>query len=121
MKTASLLCFIFISAGSLFAQEIDDRLLSKYSQEELQTMIETDSEQYQLLNYALDNALYVANYYSSKEGSFETILVDASNLPTFIELNLEITDRNQYFKISGVEKLLVVKSAIVLNHEMKKK
>lgn len=121
MKIASFICFIFISAGSIFAQEIDDRLLSKYSQKELQTMIDTDLHQYELLDYALDNALYVANYDSSKGGNFETILVDSSNLPTFIELNVEITDRNQYFKISGEEKLLVVKSAVILNYEMNKK
>lgn len=110
-----------ISVGSAFAQEIDDRLLSKYSQKELQKMIDTDADQYNLLDYALDNALYVANYDSSKGGDFETILVDPSDLPTFIELGLEITDRNQYFRISGEEKLLVVKSAVVLNYEMKKK
>lgn len=121
MKIASFFCFIFISLGSVFAQEIDDRLLSKYSQEELQQMIDTDSEQYQLLDYALDNALYVANYDNAKGGNFETITVNSQSLPTFIELDLEITDRNQYFKIEGEEKLLVVKSTWVLNHEMEKK
>ncbi|MDG1333123.1 MAG: hypothetical protein P8P74_12390 [Crocinitomicaceae bacterium] len=121
MKIASLLCFIFISVGSIFAQEIDDRLLSKYSQEELQTMIDTDVDQYHMLAYALDNALYLANYDSSKGGSFETISVDLNALPSFIELGIEVTDRNQYFKIEGEEKLLVVKSAIVLKYEMKKK
>ena len=121
MKIASFLCFIIISMSSAFAQEIDDRLLSKYSERELKKMIETDSDQYNLLDYALDNALYVANYDSSKGGNFETILVDANDLPTFIELGLEITDRNQYFRISGEDKLLVVKSAVILNYEMKKK
>lgn len=121
MKTASLFCFIFISLGSILAQEIDDRLLSKYSQEELQTMIESDSESYLFLLYAADNALYVANYDSAKGGDYPTISVDSQNLPDFIELNLEITDRNQYFKIEGEDKLLVVKSTWVLNHEMEKK
>lgn len=121
MKIASFLSFIFISMGSVFAQEIDDRLLSKYSQEELQLMIETDVQHYQLLDYALDNALYVANYDSAKGGKFETIAVNSKALPTFIELNLSITDRNQYFKIEGEDKLLVVKSTWVLNHEMQKK
>lgn len=121
MKIASFLCFIIISSSSLFAQEIDDRLLYKYSQEELQTMIETDADQYNMLEYALDNAIYVANYNSSKGGNFETISVDLNALPTFIELGLEVTDRNQYFKIQGEKKLLVVKSAVVLNYEMKKK
>jgi len=61
MEIASFLCFILISTVSAFAQEIDDRLLYKYSQEELQTMIDTDSDQYNMLEYALDNAIYVAN------------------------------------------------------------
>jgi len=117
MKITSFLCFIIISC-SVFAQEIDDRLLAKYSLEELQTMIETDVEQYNLLTYALDNAVYVANYDSSKGGDFEIISVDLDKLPTFAEMNLEITDQNQYFKIKGEEKLLVVKSIAVLKHQM---
>jgi hypothetical protein len=121
MKIASLLCLIFISFSSAFAQEIDERLLSKYSQEELETMIETNPDQYQLLDYALDNALYVANFNDSKGGDFELITIDPENLPSFIDMNLEISDQNQYFKIDGVEKLLVVKSTVVLNHEMNKK
>ncbi len=121
MKIASLFCLILISMSSSFAQEIDERLLSKYSQQELETMIETNSNQYDLLDYALDNALYLANFNDTKGGDFELITIDPENLPTFIEMNLEITDQNQYFKIDGVDKLLVVKSTVVLNYEMKKK
>lgn len=121
MKIASLFCLVFISVGCAFAQEVDERLLSKYSQQELETMIATNSNQYDILDYALDNALYVANYSDSKGGNFETISVNPESLPNFIELNLEIKDRNQYFKIEGEDKLLVVKSTLVLNHEMGKK
>lgn len=120
MKILNVLCFVFVSCSAVFAQEMDDRLLSRYSQEELKNMIQSDVEQYDMLDYALDNALYVANYDSSKSGDFKTISVDMVSLPTFIDLNLEILDRNQYFKIEGQEKLLVVKSTVVLKHEMKK-
>ena len=121
MKITILFCFIIISVGSVSAQEIDNRLLYKYSQNELQTMIDTDTDQYEFLEYALDNAIYVANYDCSKGGNFTSISVDVDAIPSFIELGIDISDRNQYFKIEGEEKLLVVKSAVVLKYEMKKK
>lgn len=121
MKLMSLVCFVLISMSSAFSQEIDQRLLPKYSTEELKTMITSNPEEYNMLTYALDNGMYVANYSSSKGGQFETIMVDPEALPTFIELNLEIKDQNQYFKIDGFDKLLVVKSATVLTYEMTKK
>jgi len=120
MKLLTFLSFFFLSWSAVFAQDIDERLLSRYSQEELQTMIESDVDQYNLLKYALDNALYVANYDSAKGGDFAQISVDTESLPTFLDLNLHITDQNQYYKIEGEDKLLVVKSAVVLKYEMKK-
>ena len=121
MKITSLFCLIFISLSSAFAQEIDERLLSKYSQQELETMISTNPDQYNLLDYALDNAIYVANYSDSKSDDLMVINVDLNALPNFIELNLEVTNSNQYFRIEGEEKLLVVKSTSVLNYEMGKR
>jgi hypothetical protein len=121
MKLTSLVCFVLIFVGTSYSQEIDQRLLPNYDHEELETMIATDPEKYALLIYALDNALYVSNYSSAKGGQFESIVVDPDALPTFLELNLEIMDQNQYFKIEGFDKLLVVKSTWVLNHEMQKK
>ena len=121
MKLTSLVCFVMIFVGTAFSQEIDQRLLPKYSAETLETMIASNPNQYALLVYALDNALYVSNYSSAKGGEFESIVLDPAALPTFVELDLEIKDQNQYFKIDGFDKLLVVKSTWVLNHEMQKK
>lgn len=121
MKIASFFCFLLLSVGSVFGQEIDQRLLTKYSQQELETMIATNATQYAVLDYALDNGIYIANYDNAKGGDFPTISIDPNALPTFVELNLDILDQNQYFKIEGQEKLLVVKSASVLNYEMNKK
>ena len=39
----------------------------------------------------------------------------------FIDLGLEIQGQNQYFQISGDDRLLVIKSKVVLNYEMQKK
>lgn len=121
MKLTSLVCFVLIFVGTAFSQEIDQRLIPKYSVEELETMMASNPEQYSLLAYALDNALYVSNFSSAKGGDFETIVLNPALLPTFVELDLEIKDQNQYFKIEGYDKLLVVKSTWVLNHEMEKK
>lgn len=120
MKLLTFLGFLLVSSSTLFAQEIDERLLSRYSREDLQAMIQSDIDQYNVLDYALDNALYVANYDGSKGDEFTLISVDVNSLPTYLDLNLHITDQNQYYRIEGQDKLLVVKSTWVLMHEMKK-
>ncbi|NVK66575.1 MAG: hypothetical protein HWE22_18425 [Flavobacteriales bacterium] len=120
MKLLTFLGFFFLSCSAIYAQDIDERLLSRYSQEELHKLIESDIDQYNLLEYALDNALYVANYDGAKGGDFKLISVNVESLPTFLDLNLHITDQNQYYKIEGKDKLLVVKSTSVLMYEMKK-
>lgn len=121
MKLFNVICFLFICLGSVYSQDIDERLLSKYSQDELISIMENSPEEYQMLKYALDNAMYVAPYTNVKGQTLETIAVDSDNLPSFAELNLDIKSVNQYYRIQGEDKVLVVKSTWVLNHEMDKK
>ena len=76
MKLINTICFVVISVGAINAQEIDERLLVKYSQTELELLVTNNPDEYAMLEYALDNALYVANYSKAKGHSFETIAVD---------------------------------------------
>ena len=114
ITTVSFIVF-FMSLG--LTQEIDQRLLEKYSQIELEDM---KPKHLAMLNYALDNACYISNLPEGKSVTLETIAVENLELINFINLGLDIEAQNQYYKISGQEKMLVVKSEWVLNHEMNK-
>ena len=58
MKLITTLCFSFFLGAASFSQEIDQRLLSKYTSTELNEMMESSPKEYALLDYALDNAIY---------------------------------------------------------------
>ncbi len=119
MKLITTLCFSFLISAVSFSQEIDERLLSKYTETELNEMIENSPSEYALLNYALDNAIYFANGPGDKGDQLETIEMPAEGA-TFVDLGLDITETNQYFRINGDDRLLVVKSKVVLSYEMQK-
>lgn len=115
------LFFTFFSNIS-FSQMVDQRLEKKYSKKEINQMIKDDSGQYQFLVYALDNACYTIDQPKGKDLSeFTEISLDVKSPLNFLDLGLEIKDQNQYFIIKGTNKLLVVKSNWVINHELKTK
>lgn len=120
MKLFTTLCFSFFFGALSFSQTIDSRLLEKYSKSELNEMIENSPNDYAILDYALDNGMYYSIGSNPKAASLPTIDLPEEGA-TFLDLNLEITSSNQYFKINGEDKILVVKSKWVLNHEMENK
>lgn len=120
MKLLLPLCLTLLLAGNVFSQDIDSRLLERYSSTELSALQSSNPARIALMTYALDNALYITDVPSGKEINAETITVNSESLPTYIELGLEIKNENQYFMIAGQNKMLVMKSEWVLNHEMKK-
>lgn len=101
-----------------FSQELDSRLLDRYAPEELTEMYNNNQQEYRLLVYALDNAVYLTDFPKGKDTEFESIDISGSELD-FVALGLTIKNENQYFKVVGQDKLLVVKSRLVLNHENK--
>jgi hypothetical protein len=121
MKLFSIvLVSAFCSLISL-SQEIDSRLLSRYAPEQLTEMYNNNNQEYQFLVYALDNAVYLTDTPEGKTtANFESIDLLNRNFD-FVSLGLLIKDENQYFKIAGEDKLLVVKSRLVLNYEMQNK
>jgi hypothetical protein len=115
----SLLTLFLLSASWAHSQEkIDKRLLIRYSESELTQMLENNPEEYKILTYALDNGMYIGNY-SKEKGSALTEIDRPSKNQTYIDLNFEISDQNQYYKIKGEDKVLVVKSKNVLMNELK--
>ena len=114
------LFFTFFSKIS-FSQMVDQRLEKKYSNKEI-NQIKDDLGHYHFLVYALDNACYTIDQPKGKDLSeFTEISLDIKSPLNFLDLGLEIKDQNQYFIIKGTNKLLVVKSNWVLNHELKTK
>jgi hypothetical protein len=115
------LFFTFFSKIS-FSQIVDQRLEKKYSKQEINKMIQDDPYKYHFLVYALDNACYTIDQPKDKNLSeFTQISLDVKSPLNFLDIGLEIKDQNQYFIIKGTNKLLVVKSNWVLNHELKTK
>ena len=108
---------VFCSFLSL-SQEVDSRLLDRYSVEELTEMYSNNTKEYNFLVYAIDKAVYITDVPEGKKTDFESIDISGSEL-NFVSLGLEIKDVNQYFKVVGENKLLVVKSRYVLNKESK--
>lgn len=115
------LFFTFFSKIS-FSQMVDKRLEKKYSNKEINQIIKDDPGHYHFLLYALDNACYTIDQPKGKDlTEFTEISLDLKSPLNFLDLGLEIKDQNQYFIIKGTNKLLVVKSNWVLNHELKTK
>lgn len=119
MKVLAILAILLLPAGA-FAQNYDQRLLSSYDAASLNQIEKEDPHTLKLLTYALDNGMYVTENGNGKGMQLTEIEVPAS-ATSFADLNLHITDQNQYFKVKGEDKILVVKSFWVLNNELENK
>lgn len=110
-------------SGYSISQKVDETLSKNYSSEEMKTLKKVDSKKYELINFSLQNACYVIDNPAGKNTlEFQVISVPNLNKLNFQDLGLSIIeDQNQYFRIEGTNKLLVVKSTWVLNYEMSKK
>ena len=117
MKSILIIISIVATSFSAVAQSnnIDKRLLSKYSVEELNAIKKETPQQYQILNYCLDKAWYLSPLPVEKmkknDGRIGAIKIkDIKNI-NFFELNIELIQNDyQYFAIEGTEQMLVVKS-----------
>lgn len=123
MKHFLILTISLLTCGYSISQKVDETLSKKYSSEEMKTLKKVDSKKYELINFSLQNACYVIDNPSGKNTvEFQVISVPNMNKLNFQDLGLSIIeDQNQYFRIEGTNKLLVVKSTWVLNYEMSKK
>ena len=118
-----LIVLLSIISVTTFSQEIDLRLLNRYSQDELIEMKNNNINEYEFLIYALDHSIYTTIMSDEKYNGLDIKSIDITNKDlNFIALDIQILDNtNQYYKIVGDNKLLVVKSRYVLNQEIKQK
>lgn len=119
--------FLLVASLSISAQNTpdpDERLLAKYSQDELNQMIKSNPDEIRYLNFCADNAFYIAEFPKEKSedknvGSISIKDVDNFN---FFELGVEIIDNNYSFlKIEGTDKMLVVRSRKHILENLNKK
>lgn len=115
---SSVVFFLLVSSVTWSQEKIDKRLLTKYSVEELKAIEINNPNEIKVMNYALDNGMYIANYSQQKGDVLVEIEAPKKN-QTYIDLNFQLLDQNQYFKIKGEDQLLVVKSKGVLMNELK--
>lgn len=119
MKLLLSAAFLTLSIGFVSAQNYDSRLLKKFSNDELAAMEQNDPKSLNRYEYALDHAMYVTDIPSGKSADLQVITLNGEG-QTFADLGLDIINSNQYFKIEGTDKMLVVKSIWVLDNEMGK-
>ena len=126
MRKSAFTIFFFISFvnfSTVFAQNIDERLLVKYDKVELQTMLESQPQQYQFLINALDKGMFIAEIPAEKKEdiSFDgTLNIDPNATHTFLTIGKEITDRYQYYKIEGTNMMVGILPRIFLDPELQK-
>ena len=127
MKRLLFLILFATSALSISAQKsgIDERLLVKFSAEEMKKLQIEDPEELKYLTYCIENAFSIGK--TSKEkiksqpDNYGAIKLKSLPINNFFELNLNINNRTaQYFLINGTEKVLVVKSKYRILKELKK-
>jgi transcription termination factor NusB len=119
MKSTFILLFSILISSISLSQEFDKRLEKAYTSNQLTTMQKENPAQLKMLNYALDNALYVIDMPKEKMSEIQkSITYDLKKKATFLELGLTIQKENQYLKINGLDKVLVVKSEWMLLNEL---
>ncbi|MCH2230856.1 MAG: hypothetical protein MK105_10970 [Crocinitomicaceae bacterium] len=119
MKLISIVLMSICCSFVSFSQELDSRLLERYSSLELAELAKDNPAEYKFLVHALDNAIYIIDLPKGKEVELESIEIKGKEL-NFIDLGLSIEDRTQHFKVIGEDKLLVVKSRHLLNLNLNK-
>lgn len=111
----------FATVVTGYSQTTDNRLLSVYSESEINQIKQTDITLYNALIYGLDNATYITAI--PKEKKMENL--KSITLPkgdyTFASLGIKIEELSQFFQINGTDKMLVVKSIHVLKNELENK
>ena len=108
----------------LFGQktEFDSRLLVKYSVEELNKIEKENPSEIRFLTYCLNNAFYIGEFPTGKEGSKQLQKINGIkdlNKINFFSLEIELKDQLQYFLLENEGKLLVVEAKNVLRHKFK--
>jgi hypothetical protein len=104
-----LLIFTTISVSAQNGH--DERLLERYSADELTELKTNTPEEYTTLVKALETGISIGKIPSKKEVKFDgEIEADLSKEQTYISLGIELKENvYQYFKIKGTDKMVIVR------------
>ena len=132
-KTHSSIYFTSFFEPNNLLSKLQSRASKSYSNKELKEISQNNSNEIELLNYAIDHACYIVKKpvlektsNTSAEGTtIKLPFIEIKNQPNldlkkvkFTDLQLKIIDRNQYFLIKDSNQMLVVKSKWVLQNEI---
>jgi hypothetical protein len=118
-KLFLIACFGAFFCAYTMAQDVDQRLLVKYSEAELVDMKKKNNAEYEFQLYCLDNAFSKVTYSSEKGGNYPELTLPTAT-STYLDLGLSILkDKNQAYKLAGTNELLVLNSEIVLRLKYK--
>lgn len=121
MKKIILTFTLVLGTAIGYSQRTDSRLLSVYSESEINQIKETDALQYKALVYGLENATYITSIPKEKKiNNLKTIKLPEGQY-TYASLGLKIEELSQFFQIVGTDKMLIVKSIHVLKNELENK
>ena len=125
-KLLVVLISVIFSGSMLFGQntEFDSRLLVKYSVEELNNIEKENPSEIRFLTYCLDNAFYIGEYPTEKDGKIkldgEKQILNINEINLY-ELKIEILEgRNQLFSVNGKSKLLIIYDSSFLEDKFNK-
>ena len=119
-KITLLVSAIFVFAGISFAQT-EIRETAKEVQTMEQIAAASPAEHAKLLKFAETHGSTIMDFPKGKEtGKLNgEISMEKANLVDPAKMGLSILTTNQYFRITGTEKMLMVKSVFMLQQEMK--
>lgn len=116
-KILSAILVVFVATFSN-AQDIDSRLLVKYSKSELQKMIKSNPDAYDFLISSLNKGMFIAEIPSEKEKSIVfngTLNIDPNGTHTVFSIGKEVQEYAQYFRIAGTNKMVVIQPRIAVD------
>jgi len=122
-KLLSAILVVFVATFSN-AQDIDSRLLVKYSKSELQKMIKNDPDSYDFLISSLNKGMFIADIPSEKEKSIVfngTLNIDPNGTHTVFSIGKEVQENAQYYRIAGTNKMVVIQPRIAVDPKAFKK
>ncbi len=116
------LCLLFSNFLSAQSNNFDQRLLEKFTQDELENMKINNQIEFNTINYSMDHGYYFVDIPKTKDYnerlSGEVVINDLNNF-NFLLLNIDFLEADyQYFKVRNMDKLLVVKSSDHINEEL---
>lgn len=115
----TLLFTLFIGTGFAQQSNIDERLLVKFTQEELNSM---DAEELELYSYCIENAFEIMPFPAEKEGKSQfdgTLKIENIESLNFFDLDISLKENQyQYYKLEGTNNMLVIKPIFLIKQEL---